>query len=66
MIKDNGIGIDYQTRQRGLGIKIMEYRAKLLNAFLDIRKRSQGGTIVLLELETDHPVARPEQKEEQQ
>lgn len=55
MIKDNGTGIISRTGQKGLGIKIMEYRAKLLNAFLDIRKRSRGGTIVLLEIESDPP-----------
>ena len=65
IIKDNGTGIDYQIRHKGLGIKIMEYRAKLLNGFLDIRKRSRGGTIVMLELETDYPVARSDQKGDQ-
>jgi PAS domain S-box-containing protein len=55
MIKDNGKGIVKQSDTKGMGIKIMEYRARLLRASLDIRNNASGGTIVLLEIDT--PIA---------
>jgi PAS domain S-box-containing protein len=33
-------------RKRGMGLKIMEYRANLIGGSLDIRKGSKGGTVV--------------------
>ncbi len=51
MIRDDGKGITQHDQGKGMGLKIMTYRAKKINALLDIRKRSQGGTIVLLEME---------------
>ncbi|MBB5349394.1 cache domain-containing protein [Desulfoprunum benzoelyticum] len=54
MVKDDGKGIENQTNHKGLGLKIMEYRAQLLNATLDIRRSVRGETIVLLEM--DGPV----------
>jgi PAS domain S-box-containing protein len=56
MVRDDGSGIEEQDSRTGLGLKIMEYRAKRLDASLDIRKSSKGGTIVLLEIDPDnHP-----------
>lgn len=51
MVKDDGKGIGSHVNQKGLGLKIMEYRAKQLNASLDIHRSVRGETIVLLEME---------------
>ncbi|MBI5664664.1 MAG: hypothetical protein HZC49_06220 [Nitrospirae bacterium] len=46
-IKDNGIGIpEHAARKGGMGLKIMNYRAGLINASLDIRHDTDGGTII--------------------
>lgn len=54
MVKDDGKGIATQVNHKGLGLKIMEYRAQRLNGSLDIRPSAKGGTMVLLEM--DDPV----------
>jgi signal transduction histidine kinase len=51
MVKDDGKGIVSQVNHKGLGLKIMEYRAQQLNGSLDIRRSANGETIVLLEME---------------
>jgi PAS domain S-box-containing protein len=51
MVRDDGKGIDTKQNPACLGLKIMGYRAKRLNATLDIRKGARGGTIVLMEME---------------
>ena len=33
-------------KRKGLGLKIMEYRANMIGASLDIRKGDKGGTVV--------------------
>ncbi|MEW6601525.1 MAG: PAS domain S-box protein [Nitrospirota bacterium] len=46
-VKDNGIGIPAQSdRKGGMGLKIMNYRAGLINASLDIRRDVGKGTII--------------------
>ena len=51
MVKDDGKGIESQLNHKGLGLKIMEYRAQQLNASLDISRNVRGETIVLLEMD---------------
>jgi PAS domain S-box-containing protein len=51
MVKDDGKGMVNQVNNKGLGLKIMEYRAQQLNASLDIHQSDKGETIVLLEME---------------
>jgi len=46
-VKDNGIGIpDHTDLKGGMGLKIMNYRAGLINASLDIKRDASGGTII--------------------
>lgn len=47
-VSDNGIGLDRSTSSnpRGMGLRIMEYRASLIGATLDILHGARGGTIV--------------------
>lgn len=51
MVKNDGKGFVNQVNHKGLGLKIMEYRAQRLNGSLDIRQGAKGETIVLLEME---------------
>jgi PAS domain S-box-containing protein len=47
IIKDNGVGIsDSVLSKGGIGLKIMEYRARLINASLKIYKAADCGTVV--------------------
>lgn len=46
-IKDNGSGFyPHESTQRGMGVHIMNYRARLIGGTLDIRNSSKGGTII--------------------
>jgi|GEM_PF-1678917 len=46
-IRDNGIGIEkLLDRKKGMGINIMKYRARVINAALDIRPNMDRGTSV--------------------
>lgn len=50
-VKDDGIGIIDSTRFRaGIGIQIMKYRARLIDATLDIYQNPDSGTIVICKL----------------
>ncbi|RJQ45024.1 MAG: PAS domain S-box protein [Nitrospiraceae bacterium] len=48
VIRDNGTGIPDVSEQMnpGMGLKIMSYRASLINATLDVRRDESGGTVV--------------------
>jgi len=46
-ITDDGVGIPEKLETgEGMGIQIMKRRAKMIGAFLDIRRAAEGGTIV--------------------
>lgn len=46
-IKDDGTGIPEKPElTNGMGLKIMHYRASVINASLDIRRGNDGGTVV--------------------
>jgi len=45
-ITDNGIGFEGPRPRRGMGLKMMMYRARMINATLRIRSRSRGVTRV--------------------
>lgn len=53
LIQDDGKGIFQEAGDRGMGLKIMAYRAKRINASLEITECTGGGTMVLLEMETN-------------
>lgn len=46
-IKDDGVGFPADLTSGGMGMSIMNYRAKMIDASLDIRRGAGGGTIVL-------------------
>jgi PAS domain S-box-containing protein len=48
LIKDDGIGIpDRIDNGKGIGLKIMKYRARMIGSSLSIRRGSEGGTEVI-------------------
>ncbi len=50
-VRDNGSGITAMAASAGgMGLRIMEFRAQMINATLNIRPRVQGGTLVLCSL----------------
>lgn len=52
-IEDDGSGLPDQLESKdGMGIRIMNYRANMIGAALDIQKKPGGGTIVLCSLVT--------------
>jgi signal transduction histidine kinase len=47
-VKDDGIGIPSELpEKRGIGLRIMQYRASMIGGTLTVRHGSDGGTIVL-------------------
>ena len=52
-IRDDGQGIPEAVNSRGMGLRLMNYRANKIGATLDIRKDVEGGTLVTLELEKE-------------
>lgn len=47
-IRDNGLGLTASpTPSRGMGIRIMKYRARIIGAELQVRNRAGGGTEVV-------------------
>lgn len=46
-IRDNGTGLKTnKLRERGLGMRIMEYRAQMIGGTLKVRRNAKGGTLV--------------------
>lgn len=48
-IEDNGIGLS-DIKNGGMGLRIMAFRAQMINASLTVRERQEGGTRVLCSL----------------
>ncbi|MGE5185724.1 MAG: ATP-binding protein, partial [Acidobacteriota bacterium] len=50
-VRDDGVGLAAGPRS-GLGLQMMEYRARMLGAVLDVRSGDTGGTVVTCTLPT--------------
>jgi len=46
MVADDGVGITDAGRNTGMGLRLMNYRAKMIRGNLDIRRGDTGGTVV--------------------
>ena len=47
MVENDGLDFPAkQTQSKGMGLKIMKYRAEIINGSLDIHKGADGGTVV--------------------
>jgi signal transduction histidine kinase len=50
-VENDGLDFPAEASQKdGMGLKIMRYRAEVINSTLDVRKRASGGTIVTCDL----------------
>jgi len=45
-VADNGIGFHAHPSRNGMGLTIMNYRTRIINASLQFRSRPKGGTVV--------------------
>ncbi len=45
-ISDNGTGICAPKHNKGMGLRTMDYRARVIGAFLRVESRAMGGTVV--------------------
>jgi nitrate/nitrite-specific signal transduction histidine kinase len=50
-VEDNGIGLPKSIETGGMGLRIMRFRAKMINASLDIGSMESRGTGVQLSFE---------------
>lgn len=51
-VRDNGIGIKEDSSKRtGMGVRVMQYRAAVINGSLVIQRRPEGGTEVVCTVE---------------
>ncbi len=53
IVRDDGKGFSYPVNGKGMGLKIMNYRARMINASLEIKRYLKGGTMVIFEMESD-------------
>ena len=54
-VKDDGVGFpDSVDTKEGMGLSIMNYRANLIRASLDIRRAVGGGTVVICSFHNEH------------
>jgi len=61
-VKDDGVGFpEGLEANAGMGLHIMNYRAKMIGASLDIRRGAGGGTIVLCSFHNEHFLAKKEE-----
>ncbi len=55
-IQDNGVGIgSTQTQGKGMGLSIMQYRASMIGAHLEIKAPDTGGTLIRCFFRTKPP-----------
>lgn len=56
-VNDDGIGFPGKLdRPQGMGLHIMNYRARMIGASLDVRRGARGGTIVICSFRNQNPV----------
>jgi signal transduction histidine kinase len=56
-VKDNGVGLPESVDHRsGMGLFIMNYRAKMIGAALDVRRSPGGGTLVICSIHNQDAV----------
>lgn len=58
-VQDDGVGIGANTSSRngGMGLRIMQYRASVIDATLEVRRRDGQGTAVVCQINNPSPAA---------
>ena len=49
-VSDNGKGIQFDPTGEGMGLRIMAFRAQMINGSISIREHEEGGTLVICSL----------------
>ena len=57
-VADDGSGMAAGEGRRGMGLKIMEFRANIIGGQLSVESRPGGGTLVQLSIQNDSPETR--------
>ena len=58
-VKDDGVGLpDDSEHSEGMGLRIMNYRARMIGATFDVRRGSHGGTVVVCSFQPDTVMGR--------
>ena len=61
-VKDDGVGFPEGLEANGgMGLHIMNYRARMIGASLDIRRGAGGGTIVICSFHNENFPAREQE-----
>lgn len=64
-VKDDGCGLPKEAlKHKGMGLRVMQHRARMINANLEITSVKPSGTLVVCSLE-DSGAAKPDQDSEQ-
>ena len=50
LVRDDGVGIGEPSGDDGMGLRVMRYRAALIQATLEIEPVNEGGTLVMCAL----------------
>jgi signal transduction histidine kinase len=51
MVRDNGVGFPTDVaKRRGMGLRIMHHRARMIGAILEVQHGAHGGTCVICTL----------------
>ncbi len=48
-VADNGVGLGNGPMRKGMGLKLMDYRARVIKGTLALRSRRRGGTVMICE-----------------
>jgi two-component system, LuxR family, sensor kinase FixL len=57
-VEDDGVGIVAgTTRNGGMGLRIMQYRAGVIDATLEVRRQQDHGTAVICQINNQTPVS---------
>jgi PAS domain S-box-containing protein len=62
-VQDDGVGIVAESPSRnggGMGLRIMQYRAGVIDATLEVRRRAGHGTAVVCQIKNQAPAPEPE------
>ncbi|MCY7353370.1 MAG: histidine kinase [Cytophagaceae bacterium] len=54
IVEDNGVGIDESPEAQGQGLSTIQSRVTYLNGTMEISRKKEGGTLVVLEMPVTH------------
>jgi signal transduction histidine kinase len=55
-IKDDGMGFPPNPKSKGMGLRVMHHRARMIGATISVRQPKEGGITVTCSISRDHAV----------